>query len=1318
MRLLLLLLVSFVAIPGAFAQTTALPEVLFVVDTSQSMQYKVGSNNLPVCESADPAVPDERSRWNIVREVIGGTFANFQCQLQPLPLPPEAVNPPPQLLGTPQCIPGLGMTLTTPYVARPMLSAGMASRTFPVGATGPDDPAASFQTTWSGGTYTLRAMWLQFDLNAVPQASLWAGASVDIPGNLLNLDVQTTQVQLVLSPYNPPQAGVDLCGIAQASQTVLTAPFTLPSTGASFQATTLSMPLTAQGATILEGMRQTGAAAVSVALVPVGLTFDNSCTNVSGGPKTNVQFVPSSTSPLSSASPSLTIATGVPCPAEGPTMHSVAIGLQADGSLASVPSGMDGVMDVFGLNAKFAFLAGDNVMNKGTTATSGFSYADDLASIWGTINMGLADPYLNGTVSVPITGPDALADRAATYAAIQSALSQIRPNGPTPTGSALMDLLAYIGPSTFMDPHFHTAVQDPTYGDPYLSCRKKVVVLLTDGGGNLHNGTSDGRAAAVQAAATLFARNIQVFVFAIGYAAGSTPTGPDWQFLSDVAAAGGTQYPRIVNTPDDAISALAPAIDAAALNGVVLTRPVFTTSTGAVNDVQHSFQTISIFDLSQPLRTRGIVEQRIFKCDAACKSDAQPNRAQACTIINYQDRLRARTLARRLYTHTFGVRRNLDKLTISPLDLGIATVGQIAHLQLQTDTSCATSGVFDLSVPAQRLAYRDDVLATLRGDLGTCRQNHPLGAPSRAQPALLEPAARLPIRDPSFRTYATTVVPPNGVYTTANQPGSALRPTMLFVATHDGLLHAFRTDEDPAITTQDASLAGDEMWSFLPRFSLSRVAQMKLVTSPDASYLNAPITAQHVLLSRDISSGATAATTSGNWRAVVIAGAGEAGSGYTALDVTSPDDPQVMWEITPDRHCFGAVTVGMQFGPACLASSKFAEMGRSTARPVIANLYYTNLAGVTAERAVVIVPFGKAPADSTVSNLGVEGTGQRGVYVLDLQNGDILRKFLTDDLITTGAPFAINDKALLGNFWTEPGCFNNSAGQVATRCILGDSKGMVWRMDLSAANPNDWTMRYFFDLYNGPSLPNTLQFDLSSTSRMPITTPPSMSMMQNGNLAVVIGSGNGDLDTGSVARDVVVSLTEAYTLADDGTAKPPVGTVNWLKVLDAGERFIGPPLIFAYYAYWASYVVSKDGLCQTGIARLWGVRYDRRQSVSDIQDTIGAFINPQSPNNISANLDFQEVGAYRPSPVDLQPEPSCISGCPPNNPQCLLAKGAALGPSAPKYELSVAVAGNVQSAYQTPKSSGSGSPSVGTIATTPPQPRTAAVITGWDLLLD
>lgn len=62
------------------------PEVLFVVDTSGSMEYLPGcvcesplcSECLPTCDEPAP----QRSRWAIVREALGGSFAPFRCRVR------------------------------------------------------------------------------------------------------------------------------------------------------------------------------------------------------------------------------------------------------------------------------------------------------------------------------------------------------------------------------------------------------------------------------------------------------------------------------------------------------------------------------------------------------------------------------------------------------------------------------------------------------------------------------------------------------------------------------------------------------------------------------------------------------------------------------------------------------------------------------------------------------------------------------------------------------------------------------------------------------------------------------------------------------------------------------------------------------------------------------------------------------------------------------------------------------------------------------------------------------------------------------------
>jgi len=77
MRLLLVSIVTLLLIPSAFAQQGALPEVLLVVDTSQSMQFKVGSNTVPSAGRWTRHCPMRSRGGNIIREVIGGSFGQL-----------------------------------------------------------------------------------------------------------------------------------------------------------------------------------------------------------------------------------------------------------------------------------------------------------------------------------------------------------------------------------------------------------------------------------------------------------------------------------------------------------------------------------------------------------------------------------------------------------------------------------------------------------------------------------------------------------------------------------------------------------------------------------------------------------------------------------------------------------------------------------------------------------------------------------------------------------------------------------------------------------------------------------------------------------------------------------------------------------------------------------------------------------------------------------------------------------------------------------------------------------------------------------------
>ncbi|MBI5609125.1 MAG: hypothetical protein HY902_09605, partial [Deltaproteobacteria bacterium] len=324
----------------------------------------------------------------------------------------------------------------------------------------------------------------------------------------------------------------------------------------------------------------------------------------------------------------------------------------------------------------------------------------------------------------------------------------------------------------------------------------------------------------------------------------------------------------------------------------------------------------------------------------------------------------------------------------------------------------------------------------------------------------------------------------------------------------------------------------------------------------------------------------------------------------------------------------------------------------------------------------------------------------------------------TADLVMTGIPAAVTSTDDAGYFYGDPACYNATPGQLVTRCYLGDSKGLLWRMDLSDANPAKWTLSFFHDAYSGPGTPAGNTLDINSADRVPILAASSLASTSAARLVVSYGTGGLDDAASNTRIHMVYSLTEDLQTLGDGTTKP-VANRNWVKAMGAFERFIGPPLVFALNTYWASFAVQSQGACETGTARIWGARFEKPLTPSDPTALAGAFANP---NGSATKVVSVDIGNDRPSPVDVQAVQACRGNCSPTDAKCVgsltgTAAAQALGAARPRYEVGVATPNAaVQAAGQAPKSGGQ--PSVGTVTQEVPQPRTAAVVTGWDLLVD
>ncbi len=135
------------------------------------------------------------------------------------------------------------------------------------------------------------------------------------------------------------------------------------------------------------------------------------------------------------------------------------------------------------------------------------------------------------------------------------------------------------------------------------------------------------------------------------------------------------------------------------------------------------------------------------------------------------------------------------------------------------------------------------------------RNNWKLGDIVHATPVVVGPPADF-IAEESYQNFAE-----------ANEN----RQKMVYVGANDGMLHAFNADD------------GTEEWAFVPEFALPDFATMA-----DSGYCHT-YTCDQTATVKDVYFG-------GVWHTVLIAGGREGGASLFALDITEPDNPEVLWQ--------------------------------------------------------------------------------------------------------------------------------------------------------------------------------------------------------------------------------------------------------------------------------------------------------------------------------------------------------------------------------------------------------------------------------------
>jgi type IV pilus assembly protein PilY1 len=507
------------------------------------------------------------------------------------------------------------------------------------------------------------------------------------------------------------------------------------------------------------------------------------------------------------------------------------------------------------------------------------------------------------------------------------------------------------------------------------------------------------------------------------------------------------------------------------------------------------------------------------------------------------------------------------------------------------------------------------------------RANNAFGSIYHAGPVVVGPPGAL-LQDPGYLGFAATTAPNGWGPRTASTvsdcvKGGAGRCSVVYVATNDGLLHAFWADE--------ATQENNEMWAMLLPGVLPNINAGSYPSS-HAFLLDGSPVVKDVVWDRAVT--ASGSTLGGGdpsaWHTMLIAGYGSSQSGYYAVDVTNPDPSGLAKAGTPptDPPPPGPV---FRWQMTTVPTGNMGLFGARSATPALTTLYMDPTGGTNPrEIGVAILPGGidtvpatqaqcaRSTAYSATDPYPVRtsvrcwgnpvppsGGGSpppqspsdfvlgRSVTIVRVDTGEIVRVFArqTDmnlypkDTVNTLKRFTpvYLDSPMTGT----PVVYPNDVGTIATKFFIGDADGTIWRFDLSSSNPNSWTGAEFVDLYNNTVDTNKLG---SWNDGQPVQVPPVLSLDPAANLVLNVASGTTDqFDTTGI--EYVYSITEKVT---SGAVVP---FINWWMQPasaqfdnDPGERVSGPMTVFNGVLYFSTFATSLPGaeVCSNGAARIWG----------------------------------------------------------------------------------------------------------------------------------
>jgi Tfp pilus tip-associated adhesin PilY1 len=414
------------------------------------------------------------------------------------------------------------------------------------------------------------------------------------------------------------------------------------------------------------------------------------------------------------------------------------------------------------------------------------------------------------------------------------------------------------------------------------------------------------------------------------------------------------------------------------------------------------------------------------------------------------------------------------------------------------------------------------------------------------------------------------------------------RTKVIIVGANDGMLHTFN------------ATTGVEAWAFIPN---SLLKNLKLMKSAWDDYLSTGTAASHLYYvdsSPKVTdvwfyNGSTDTTKSADeWKTVLVCGLRKGGKTYFALDITDTLNPVYLWEFPKPGD---AVTLG--------------KLGQSWSEPAIGRVKVEQ-GGELYERWVAFIGGGFDPDENKYKD-AVNG---RAFFVVDIKTGEIIWEFSYQDK-------AGENQYMTHCFPSPPTAVDTNADGFVDKVYIGDRGGQMWVFDVSF-NPatkksnSQWTGKR---LFQAPGV---------TPEKHAIYYPPAVAFDRNRIPWVYFGTGDREdpLDTTGPAE-------RFYAVKDDGLGNYPrtegdlkdvtsdntftidASKEGWyIKLANTAqhyEKVLAKPAVFNNLLYFTTYVYKGTSPCSIeGNSELYIVEYQSGGGALTVDELIDLSGSPSS----------------------------------------------------------------------------------------------------------